>query len=119
MQHPVGILEGKTDLRRSARCGGRIRNTPMRRHGLTRPDRTRLSRRVVANGKDEIERRRAGTGELAPCLGTQSRCVVAEATQELDGFRMDPPLRLAAGAEGIEFSRTDLVQDGLGHDRTR
>ena len=34
----------------------RVRHTPVRRHRLSGPVRTHLTRRVVAHGKDEIER---------------------------------------------------------------
>ena len=46
-------------------------NAPMRRHRLARPDRTDFAGGVVADGEDEIQRRRAGCGELVPALGAQ------------------------------------------------
>src|SRR5262249_14948709 len=118
MQQPIGVIEGKRDLCRGACSRSRIRNAPMSGHGLTGPYGPRLSGRIVANGENEIERRRAGPGELAPGFGAQTRGVVAEALQQPDGFRMDLPFRLASSAPGMEVSRAALVEDGLGHGRT-
>jgi hypothetical protein len=36
--------------------GGGVGDTPMRRHGLSRPQRTDLVRCVIADRKDEIKR---------------------------------------------------------------
>src|SRR5262249_18735955 len=119
MQHPVRILERKRDLGRGAFGFGRIGNAPMRRHRLAGPHRTDFARRVVADGEGEIERRRAGLGELIPRLRTKARRVVAEALQELDCVRVYFALRLAARTVGMEFTGAELVQDGLGHDRAR
>src|SRR5262249_3548302 len=119
MQHPIRILERKRDFGRRALGFGRIGNAPMRRHRLAGPHRTDFARRVVADGEGEIERRRAGLGELVPRLRTKARRVVAEALQELDCVRVYFALRLAARTVGMEFTGAELVQDGLGHDRAR
>src|SRR5258705_13663279 len=66
MQHPVGILERKRDLRWRAGGFRRIGNAPMCRHGLAGPEGTRLAGRVVANREYEVERRSARPGELVP-----------------------------------------------------
>src|SRR5215471_3264086 len=59
MEHPVRILEGKSDLSRGAFGFGRIGHAPMCRHGLAWPHWTDFTRCVVADGECKIERRRA------------------------------------------------------------
>jgi len=81
----------------------------MRGHRLARPHRTGFTGGVVANGEHEIERRRAGLGEFAPRLRAETRDVEAEALQQLERLRMHAAFRLAAGAEGLEFSGAELV----------
>jgi hypothetical protein len=66
-EHPIGILESQGDLGGRTFRLGRIRHAPVRRHRLAGPHWTRFTRRVVANGKNEI--------------------VIAEALQELDRVR--------------------------------
>ncbi len=81
LQHSIGILESQSDLNRIPLGFGRIGNTPMRSHRLTRPERAGLAGRVVTNGEDKIEDGRARLSELAPGLGTEAGDVVAEAPQ--------------------------------------
>src|SRR5262249_31773429 len=119
MEHAVGLLEGETDLRRSAFGLRRIGHAPMGRHRLARPHRTALAGGVVADGEHEIDERRARLRELAPRLRAEARNVVAEALQKLERVRIDPALGIAAGAEGAEFARAELVENGLRHDRAR
>ncbi len=48
-----------------------IGNTPMRSHGLTRPNRADFFRCVVADGEHKIQARRARPCKLVPVLATQ------------------------------------------------
>ena len=91
----------------------------MRGHWLAGPHRTRLARRVIANGEHEIHDRCAATGKFAPRLGTKLRGVVAEPLQQANRVRIHLALWLRSGAIGSEFSGTDLVQDRFGDDRAR
>src|SRR5262249_49625656 len=119
VEHPIRILERKGDFRGRTFGFRWIGNTSMRCHRLAGPDRTGFPRSVVTNSENEVERRRAGLGELIPPLRTKARRVISEALQEFDGARVHSALRLATGAVGTEFTCTELVQDGLGHDRAR
>src|SRR5580698_1494851 len=105
MQHAIGVLERERDL--SVRSLGfrRIGNAPMRRHRLTRPNRTAFASSVVTNGESKIERRSAGLGEFMPRLRAKAGRVVAKALQEPQRLRMDLSFRLTTGAVGAEFSR--------------
>jgi hypothetical protein len=55
MQHPVRILERERHFCRITLSLRRIRNAPMRGHGLTRPHWAGFSRRVITDGKHKIE----------------------------------------------------------------
>src|SRR3546814_5268344 len=61
-------------------CG--VRNAPVRRHRLPRPDRAHLVRRIVADGKDEIEHRRIRPGELLPAFGAKAGDIEVERSEE-------------------------------------
>lgn len=119
MQHAVGIFEREGNFRRSARSLSRIGNTPMCRHGLTRPDRKDFAGRVVVERKHEIELRRVGLSELILRFRTKAGCVVAEILQEPESLGVHSPLGLAAHAVGAEFARAYPIQDGFGENRTR
>lgn len=67
-----GLREGTLDFFRCAMHGGGIGHTPVRGDGVTRPDGTDFFRRVVADGKDEVEMGRAGLGKLIPGLAAQA-----------------------------------------------
>jgi hypothetical protein len=47
-----------------------VSDSPMRGYRLTRPHRTLLGRRLVADGENEIDTRAVGGGELVPALGS-------------------------------------------------
>src|SRR3546814_6397081 len=68
-------------------CG--VRHAPVRRHRLPRPDRAHLVRRIVADGKDEIEHRRIRPGELLPAFGAKAGDIVVEALQHLQAQRSE------------------------------
>ena len=116
-QHPVGVLECERNLRGGSGGGRRIGNSPVCGHRLSGPERTRFSRGVVTDGEYEIERGRAGFGELVPRLGAKAARVKPEALQQLPCFGMHLAFRLAARAEGLEFSSAGLVEDRFGQDR--
>jgi len=60
------------NLLRCAFDSGWIRHSPMRGHGLSRPDRAGFSCGVVAVGKDKVHFYSAGLGEFLPALATRS-----------------------------------------------
>src|SRR5581483_8347179 len=101
-QHAIGILESERDLGRATLRRCRIGNAPMGRHRLSRPEGARFPGRVVADREHEIERGRAGLGELAPRFRPEAGRVVAEAPQQRDRLRMHLALGLASGTVGGE-----------------
>src|SRR5262245_15437741 len=119
MQHPIDVFEGQRDLGGRTRRFGGIGHAPMGGHRLPRPDRTNLACGVVADGEHEIERRRAGLGELAPGFRAEGRGVVAETGEQGQGARIDLALRLASRRIGAKLSCAELVEDRFGDDRTR
>src|SRR5262245_45699350 len=55
LQRREGLAEGTTLLQIGAFHGGRIGQTPMTRHRMTRPHRTNHANRAVTGGKGEAE----------------------------------------------------------------
>ena len=64
LESQVGFVEGTILLVRLR--SRRVGDTPMRGHRVAGPDGAGLARRIVTDGEDEIERRRAFGGELVP-----------------------------------------------------
>ena len=85
-----------------APCGGWIGHSPMSGDGLAGPDGADLVGGVVADGKDEVEMRRAGRGELIPGFASQARGAEAGGFDVPEGFRADRAGGMAAGAIGSE-----------------
>src|SRR3546814_2836521 len=61
----------------------------MRGHRVAGPDGTVFSRRIVADGEDEIHDRRAGLGKLLPALRAQALGRIADACQQPERVRID------------------------------
>jgi len=110
-KHPVSVLKGERNFRFRSLCFGGVGDAPMRRHWLSRPHRTCFTRRVVANGKNKIERRRAGLCEFVPRFGAKAGRIITKTMQQLNRVRIDLSLGLTSGAVGPEFPLPDLVQD--------
>lgn len=69
--------------------GGRIRNAPVRRHRLPRPDRANFVCRVVADGKNKIELGCARLREFIPTLAAQIVPRHSARLQPRNSFRPD------------------------------
>src|ERR1700734_2535090 len=65
-QHAERIGKRQAHFRLGAGGKRRIGDAPMRGHRLARPHRAGFRRRVVADGEDEIELRRARAGKFRP-----------------------------------------------------
>jgi hypothetical protein len=86
---------------------------------LTRPYGTLLGGGLVADGKDEIEVRAAGSSEFVPVLGTQVRRLVVELSEQLDGQWMYRALGVTARAKAFEFAFTPPIDRAFSHDAAR
>jgi hypothetical protein len=86
----VGFEKSLALLRVVALHRGGIGDPPVRGHRLPRPDRADLAWRR-RNGKDEIQRGRAGLGELFPVLAAQAGGGQAVLLQQLDGVGLTTP----------------------------
>src|SRR4030081_3438208 len=89
------------------------------RYRLSGPVRTHLTRRVVAHGKDEIERGRPRRCKLIPALAAQSLRRQVHFLEQLKGDRVNYPLGVTAGAEATEATATPLTNDALRQDAPR
>ena len=81
--------------------------------------RTHLTRRVVAHGKDEIERGRPRRCKLIPALAAQSLRRQVHFPEQLKRDRVNYPLGMTAGAEATEATATPLTNDALRQDAPR
>ena len=62
----------------------------MRRHGLAGPDRADFLGSVVADGEDEVQFGRAGTGEFLPSFTAQACDRVGVPSQADAGLLVEP-----------------------------
>src|SRR6202035_3228793 len=65
-----------------------VGDSPMRRHGLARPDGADFTGRVVADGENEIDQRRSRRRELIPALASKIIRWQIRALEQFDGHRM-------------------------------
>src|SRR6266576_1384755 len=88
-------------------------------HGLPRPHRANFTRRVVANGENEIHSRRIRLRKFVPTLAAKA---IRRGTGKFDLFqrlRAYEPRRMTARAIGHEIGRTLTVEYGFRHDGAR
>ena len=79
VQSGVRIHEGMAYFRFAPRHGSRVRHTPMGAHGMARPERTHLARRITANGEHKIHFWCIFPCELVPALGAEFTGLVVQA----------------------------------------
>src|SRR5689334_6127529 len=96
---------------------GWIGNAPVHGERLARPDRADLAGGIVADGDDEVDRRRAFRGELVPAFRPQALGGKAELIEQGERCRVDFALGMAAGGKGAEAAAAVAVEDRLGEDR--
>src|SRR5271157_4019567 len=99
--------------------GGRVGNSPVRGHGLSRPERTGFLGGIVANREDELHLGSARLPEFVPAFAAQARCGNASPRKLLQSFGTDHPRRTTSGTVGAESRLSFVVEDRLGHDGTR
>src|ERR1700733_7102232 len=83
----------------------------MRRHRLSRPDRTRFALRVIANGDNEIHHRRARLSEFIPTLAAQTFRRQVGNLKLLQRHRMNRSLGKTSAAEGTEIRVSLMIQE--------
>src|SRR5580704_1389905 len=94
--------EGEGLIGVSACGGGRICDSPVRRHRFTRPYGAHFARRVVAHREDEVDRRRPWRRELVPALTPKPLRRQIRPFEQIDRQRMDLTFREAPGTKGVE-----------------
>ena len=85
---------------------------------MTGPNWARLSRRAVADRKNEIHLRRACNREFVPALGSEAFGWIAKSIKNLQRERVDFTLRLASCGERAEAPLTFRVENGFCQDRS-
>src|SRR3977135_2854328 len=68
------LAEGAFNRRGVSMNRGGIGHSPMRGHGMSRPDRASFLGSVVANREDEVHLGSAGAREFVPALAAQAGC---------------------------------------------
>lgn len=118
-----GIVDTSIDLgKERLRFGFRalefrwIGKTPMRSNRLAGPYRTGFTRRLVANGNDEIHGWGLVAAELIPTLGSQVRYGMLEPSQQRQRMWVDDAGRMTASAIGIKATLSDAIEDGFCQD---
>src|ERR1700687_426680 len=85
------LAEGAFDFGGVSVHGSRIWYSPVRGHGMSRPDRANLLGSVVANREDELHLGSAGAREFIPALAAQAGCGNASQLKLLQRFGMHRP----------------------------
>jgi hypothetical protein len=113
------LAEGSLNLNRASSDGSGVGNTPVRGHGLARPQRTGLLGRIVANCKNEVHRWGAGTRKFIPTLASQTLNRYMSRLELLQSFGPNRGRWMTSGTVGGEPIADFVVQNGFGHDGTR
>ena len=101
---------------RRADKGGWIGHSPMGGDWLSRPYRTSLGRRLVADRENKIQPRTIGPREFIPAFAAQSRGLEVQLAQQLERHRMNRALGLAAGAEAAKLAFAPAADRAFRHD---
>ena len=94
----------------------RVFDSPARGHGLARPRGAALPRRLVADGEDEVQGRRAGGSELIPALAAEAVHRQLRLPERLERERVHLAPRMTPRRVGPELAAAELVHDRLGDD---
>src|SRR6266446_10991667 len=102
VKNKKGLTEGAFDFGGLSLNRGRIGYSPVRGHGLSRPDRASFLGGVVANREDKVHLGRAGAREFIPALAVQAGRGNASQFKLLQRFGMHCPRGMASSAVGGE-----------------
>jgi hypothetical protein len=118
-EHPECITKGEHAVSLGAVRRGGIRDTPMRRHRMTRPHGANLASSLVADRKHKIHCRCAWRGIFIPRLRAQARRRKPLLAQQPQRERMHLALGKAARAKPVEDALPQLAKRTLGEDAPR
>src|ERR1035437_1954800 len=113
------VAEGAFDFGGVSLNRGRIGNSPVRGHRLSRPQRAGFLGGVVANREDEVHRGSAGTPEFVPAFTAQAGGGDACHRKLLQRFGTNRPGRMTSSTVGGECRPSFVVEDRVGHDGAR
>src|SRR5271169_4529223 len=113
------VTEGPFDFGGVSLHGGRIGNSPVRDHGLSRPQRARFLGGVVANREDEVHLGRAGAPEFIPTLAAQALGRDSSPRKLLQSLGTNRTRRMTSRAVGREYRLSFVVENRFGQDGPR
>src|ERR1700730_11508490 len=113
------LAEGAFDFGGVSMNGSRIGHSPVRGHGMSRPDRAGFLGGVVANREAQLHLGGARPREFIPALAAQADCGNARQFKLLQRFGMHRPRGMTSCAVGGEDRLSLVVEDRFGHDGTR
>src|SRR5260370_6241123 len=113
------LTKGAFDFGGVSVNGGRIGNSPVRGHGVSRPDRAGFLGGVVANGEDEVQLGSAGARKFVPAFTAQAGRGDASFLKLLQRFGTNRPRAMTSGAVGGEDWLSFVVDDRFPPDGAR
>ncbi len=105
----VDFIERPLNLDIAAGYGRGIGKAPVCGYRSTGPYGTDFTRRLIADGNDQIHRRCVRFFEFNPILGAKVRYIVAVLLEQRKRKRIDLSSGVAAGAERAELIRAHAI----------
>jgi hypothetical protein len=94
----------------------RVRNSPMSRQRLARPDGANFFRSVITDCEDEIEFGAAGLRKFIPTLASETLRGQMSILKLRDGFRSNRARGTTSCIKGCEVRLSFIIHDCLRHD---
>src|SRR3984893_15314844 len=115
-ERDIRLAESFPLLSDRALHGSRVRHAPMNRDRLARPDRADFTGGLVADRKDKIHDRRAGSGELVPAFAAQAAGRQMNLFEQVESYGMNRAFRKAAGAIAFEPFLAPMLDQPFGEE---
>lgn len=112
-EHCEGGVEGRVDFAWVSGGLGGVGGAPVQLGFGAEEDRAGFGSRSVADGYHEIE---VAALEFVPRFTARGAGVDPVPFEGFDGFGVDVACRVAARADRADFSLSDMVEEGFGHD---
>ncbi len=119
LQNRERVAKGALHYFRCSGNGRRVRHAPVRGHGLSRPQRARFPRGVIANREHKIHLGSIRPGKLVPAFAPQARRREPRRRNLFERLRMNPAAGMAARAIRGKVRTAPMVENRLPKDGAR